>query len=255
MKSVIIYTVKRLIGPNIWVDLKYFIRKLQRSKYMNAYYDHLTKEVIKKTLKKDSVCIDVGCHSGDILRLMMHYAPKGKFYAFEPLPDFYNELVHSFDIENVKIYNIALSNSKERSIFNYVVSNPGYSGLKKRRYDKPHEEVIQITVNTDLLDNIVDPKEKIHLIKIDVEGAELEVMLGAMKTIKRDKPIIIFEHGLGAADLYGTKPEDIYDLLCSECDLKISLLDDWLKHRKPLSREGFHNHFYKGLNYCFIAHS
>jgi len=255
MKAVITQIVKNLIGPIIWVDIKYLIRRLQGSKNMNAYYDYLSKEVIKKTLQKDSVCIDIGCHKGDILRIMMHYAPKGKFLAFEPLPDFYNDLVHSFDTENAKIHNIALSNSKGRSVFNYVVSNPGYSGFKKRRYDRLHEEVTQITVKTDFLDNIMDPMERISLIKIDVEGAELEVMMGAIETIKRDKPIIIFEHGMGAADIYGTKPEDIYDLLCSKCDLRISALDDWLKNRKSLSKEEFQYHFYKGLNHCFMAHS
>ena len=66
------------------------------------------------------------------------------------------------------------------------------------------------------------PKDfPIHFMKIDVEGAELQVLRGAIQTILKYKPVIVFEHGLGAADHYGTKPEDIYDFLVSECGLSI----------------------------------
>jgi len=254
VKSVIKNAAKSLIGPVHWADLKYYLGRLQGKVDKDGFYDHLTRKVIQRSLEETSVCIDVGCNRGDILKIMMYYAPKGRFLAFEPLPDLYKDLVHSFAAENIKLYDIALSNSRGNSTFNYVISDPGYSGFKKRHYDKLHEDDKQIIVKTDLLDNIVHDEERISFIKVDVEGAELQVFLGAQKTIKRNKPMIIFEFGLGGADVYGTTPEDVYDLLCMECGLKISLLDNWLCGRKPLSRERFHNQFYKQLNYYFAAH-
>ncbi len=109
-------------------------------------------------------------------------------------------------------------------------------------------------VKTDLLDNIVDPADVVDFIKIDVEGAELEVLRGGIETIKRSKPVIVFEHGLGAADCYGTRPEEDYALLCGECGLRLSLLDGWLEGRQALSEYEFCKQFYKGLNYYFVAH-
>ena len=96
------------------------------------------------------------------------------------------------------------------AVFKFVESNPGYSGLKERKYDRPNEIVKDIVVKTDLLDEIIPSGEKIDFIKIDVEGAELQVLKGGMELIRRNKPVIIFEHGLGAADCYNTKPVDIF---------------------------------------------
>jgi FkbM family methyltransferase len=220
----------------------------------NVCYDHLTNEIMRRSLRRDSICADVGCHAGEILRMMMEYAPEGTFYAFEPLPDFCERLRSAFADARVRLFNIALSDRKGYSTFNYVISNPGYSGFVPRRYDRPREEEMHVTVKTDLLDNIVDPADVVDFIKIDVEGAELKVLRGGIETIKRSKPVIVFEHGLGAADCYGTRPEEVYALLCGECGLRLSLLDSWLEGRQALSEDEFCEQFYRGLNYYFVAH-
>ena len=218
-----------------------------------ARYDQLTVEIIKRVLKPDSVCIDVGCHTGELLRQMIGQAPRGKFHAFEPLPDFHRKLVEAFASDQVKIYEVALSDRAGESTFNYVVTNPGYSGLQRRRYDRPVEKEAQITVNTRRLDELLDPSETVAFIKIDVEGAELQVLRGAIETIRRCKPVIVFEHGLGAADCYGTTPEDVFDLLGS-AEMAVSTLDGWLTGAAPLSRAAFADDFRTGRNYYFLAH-
>ena len=59
--------------------------------------------------------------------------------------------------------------------------------------------------------------------------------------------------GVGAADCYGTQPEQVYDLLTS-CGLKLSVMKDWLEGARPLDRAAFANQFYAGLNFYFLAH-
>jgi hypothetical protein len=49
----------------------------------NLLYDIQTLEVMKRVLRKDSNCVDVGCHHGSILKMQMHFAPKGAHFAFE----------------------------------------------------------------------------------------------------------------------------------------------------------------------------
>ena len=222
----------------------------------NTYYDILTELVMQRVLTPASVCIDVGCYKGSILRLMMKYAPKGRFLAFEPLPQLYKKILNNFSSDAVRVHNLALSDSAGISSFNWVVSNPAYSGLKKRRYDRPNETDSQIEVKVDTLDNILGKEHvgKISFIKIDVEGAEYFVMKGAENCIKRDRPVIVFEHGLGGCDYYGTKPEDLFELLHDRCGLRISLLSDYLLRKSPLDLEGFCEQFYKEKNYFFIAY-
>jgi len=222
---------------------------------MNRKYDIQTIEVMKRVLKNDSNCIDVGCHQGSILREILNLAPKGNHFVFEPLPEMYQELIKSFGkIHNLHIFDYALSDVKGLASFQHVVSNPGYSGFRKRRYDRPNEQIQEISVKTELLDKLIPKNIPIHFIKVDVEGAELQVIKGAKETIKRCCPVIVFEHGLGAADYYGTIPGHLFELLATNCGLRLFLMSDWLQSsgRDALSKEEFCEHFYSG-NYYFMA--
>lgn len=221
---------------------------------LSEQYDRQTSEILQR-LAADASCVDVGCNVGAILSEMLRAAPRGRHYAFEPLPDLFAELRRRFgDAPNVTLFNVALSDHSGQSAFQHVVTNHAYSGLRRRRYDRPHEEVVEITVAVEPLDRLLPAGARIDLIKIDVEGAELEVLRGATATIRRCQPLIVFEHGLGGSDFYGTTPEHIHDLLVGEHGLAISLMADWLAGRPPLSRQGLHDEFHGQTNYYFLAH-
>jgi FkbM family methyltransferase len=226
------------------------------AKDMNRLYDLQTSEVMKRVLKEDSNCVDVGCHEGSILKGILNLAPKGTHFAFEPLPKMYEGLFQSFgNIQGLRIYDCALSDTKGTASFQYVVSNPQYSGFRQRTYDRKSEKIQEISVKTELLDRLIPINIPIHFIKVDVEGAELQVFRGAIETIKKSRPVIIFEHGVGGADHYGTAPESIYDLLIGQCDLRLFLMSDWLESngRDSLSREIFCEQFSSCKNFYFMA--
>ena len=86
-----------------------------------------------------------------------------------------------------------------------------------------------------------------------MEGAERWVMEGAKASLSRFKPTLLFECGLGAADYYGTTPEQVCDLL-KECGLKVYRLGAWLHGREPLAREDFCRRFNEGRDYFWMAH-
>jgi len=215
--------------------------------------DRKTVHVMSKILKIDSNCIDIGAHKGDILRKILVYAPLGKHLAFEPIPELYEKLQEKFPM--VKIYDYALSNEKGDSTFYHVKNLPSHSGLKKRKYLIDDPIISRINVKTNLLDNFLEKtNEKIDFIKIDVEGAEKLVIEGGLKTLRRDKPYIIFECGKGSTENYGTTAKNMYELICSKIGLKISLLDDWLNNRNSLSLAEFKNQFDRGQIFYFLAH-
>jgi FkbM family methyltransferase len=208
---------------------------------------------MRRTLRPNSNCVDVGCHEGSILSHMLSFAPEGEHWAFEPLPGLAAGLRDNFMAPRVHVHELALADMVGESSFQHVVTNPGYSGLRERRYDRPHEERVEISVRVDSLDNIVPSDRRIDFIKIDVEGAELGVLRGGVQTLLRSQPLVVFEHGLGGSDYYGTEPEDVYDLL-AEVGLSSTLMERLLAGQPPLSREEFGEHFRQGLNYYFAAY-
>ena len=234
-------------------SLKKILKKSPIPFTKNHKYDLQTTKIIKKVCTPVSNCIDIGCHTGDILKTILRFAPHGTHYCFEPLPSFYAGLVQHFPATCL-FFKIALSNKKGTTHFNHVVTNPAYSGFRPREYARAEEQEEKIEVEIDLLDNIIPAEKKIDFIKIDVEGAEMEVLQGAKATILRNKPLIVFEHGKGAADYYGTRPEALYDFMTLDCDLNVALLSQYLQGRTPLSKSEFIQQFEQRLNYYFIAY-
>jgi len=215
-------------------------------------YDELTFRIIKMVLGEDSNCIDVGAGTGYILRMIVKCAPQGRHYAFEPAPASADVLRRNF--RNVEVLQVALSDKEGQSTFQYVKSRPTLSSLAQREVEEC-EEVENITVRTAKLDDIFPERLPLSLMKIDVEGAEYFVIKGGIETVRRCKPIIIFECGIGGADVLGVLPQDMYDLLTIECGLRISTLEGFLKKEMPLSRDEFVGQYEIGINYCFVAHS
>ena len=220
---------------------------------INERYDRQTNAVLKKICEPDSICVDIGWFRGDILRLMIQYAPNARHIAFEPIPEQYMQLRDQFD-KNANIYPYALGNETSEATFNHVVTNPTYSGLQKRAYKGP-EKINEIVVPVRRLDEVISHDIPVHLIKIDVEGGEHDVLLGAKSILQKWHPYLIFEHGLGGADKYGVKPGDIYALLVEQTGYKICLMGDYLKNKNAsgFTKEAFEEQFWSGRNCYFLA--
>jgi len=220
----------------------------------NLQYDSYTLKILDKILKPDSNCIDIGCHKGEILETILKFSPYGRHYAFEPIPYLFDYLKEKFKTKNISLYAVALFDNKGTTTFHHVINAPAYSGIKKRKYATKDVRIDEMTVETDLLDNIIPENESIDFIKIDVEGAEYGVLKGSIKTVKRCKPVIIFEFGLGAADYYESKPEECYSLISEEFGMKTSTLKGFLKGSAELTCDQFCELYQTGKEYYFVVH-
>lgn len=199
-------------------------------------------------LSEDSNCIDIGAHSGEILRSIVRLAPGGQHLAFEPLPHLYKQLVSEFP--NVDVRSCALSDSPGTLPFTHVVSRPAYSGLVQRVAGDV-EEVEEIIVNVECLDDIVPDGYHPAFIKIDVEGAEYQALRGGSKLIAKSRPHIAFEFGAGSAPHYGTTPDDMYKLIDDEFGLSIYDMDG----TGPFTLAAFRETYYSGSRFNFVAHA
>ena len=216
----------------------------------NIRYDNQTFQIMKIVLEADSTFVDVGCHKGEVFDHALKCSPKGKHFAFEPIPDLFSELKTKYkDICEVKNY--AITDSCGESEFHYVVSNPAYSGIKKRSYPKD-EMIDKIKIKTSTLDKELINELRVDLIKIDVEGGEYGVLKGAKEVIEKFHPVFIFEHGLGASNYYNTDPNDVYDLF-DLSDYNIFTLKGFIKQSPPLSKEKLNDLYNRNKEYYFLA--
>ena len=127
-------------------SLKTIIKQIPIRFTSNQKYDAQTKRIMSIVLEKHSTFVDVGCHKGEVLSKAMKIAFQGKHFAYEPIPSIFEKLHLKYGNSCV-VKNLALGNKTGKTSFNHVVSNPAYSGIKKRAYPKD-EKIVEIEIDT-----------------------------------------------------------------------------------------------------------
>jgi FkbM family methyltransferase len=202
------------------------------------------------SLAPDSCCIDVGAHTGNVLAEICRVAPRGRHIAYEPLPHLAEQLRSGFPDVDVRC--AALSDHSGEASFARVRAAEAWSGLVFRPLPGGGEpDLEEITVRLEVLDDALPAGFVPALVKIDVEGAEEQVVRGALRTLRRHKPVVVFEHGLGSANAYGTEPEDLFRLLVVEAGLRVFDLDGG----GPYDVERFREAFYAFERVNWVAHA
>ena len=189
-----------------------------------------------------SNCIDIGANHGTMLAQMVRLAPAGRHLAFEPIPEFADDLRRRFPTASV--FPVALCDSNGTAQFSCVVGDEALSGLSDRQLSGSND-IVHYDVSTARLDDVTPPDYAPAFIKIDVEGAEFAVLSGARETLKCYKPTIWFEHD-GSSAYFNSTSEQIWDLLHG---LEYRIFDS--DGHGPLNREEFG----KGTRmWSFVAH-
>ena len=171
------------------------------------YFD---KDIINPI--EDEVLIDGGCYDCWMDENFIKWCD-GKYkkiYAFEPDKKNYEKCLNAISlkqIERIELYNKGLWDCETKLYFNET--GGGGSAICE------NEENKTVVIQTVALDDIIDKTEKVSLIKLDIEGAELKALEGAEKIIRRDRPRL-------AICIYH-KPEDIIEIL----NYILSIHDDY----------------------------
>ena len=215
--------------------------------------DRELSQVIACTLKADSVCIDIGAHKGLILDMCIRKAPRGRFYAFEPIPYLAGLLRRKYRWNSRVVLNeLALSDKAGSTTFYINNSALGCSGLAGPDAASQCPDIETCEVRVARLDDLL-PDSRPTFIKVDVEGAELGVLRGAREMLARSRPTIVFEHAIESAGRFNTTPEDVFDLFAG-LNFQVSLMARYLDVQKGFSRNEFCDQFYRELNANFIAY-
>jgi len=177
-----------------WKNPQMSIKGL-RAALFGVYEPH-TERILKKYLKPGSIFIDVGANIG---YFTFKAACLGaKVYAFEPVPAIYEHL-KMVPIWNpnrsIIVENLALSGAEDIVTMMQEPAGGGSYIVKEKEVRTQKEGFKKIQVKVIDLDSYVARHgiRHIDLIKIDVEGYELEVLKGAKNSIEKFRPIIVCE--------------------------------------------------------------
>ncbi len=157
-------------------------------------YEILTN--VKQIVPNLEMIIDVGANSGQFTKTANHFYPNASIYTFEPLEDHFLKIKNEFSKnEKIKIYNLALGNQENIIMFNKNKYGHVSSILEISEENKyyPNEEITKVEVKLTTLDlffkNTIPPNNT--LLKLDVQGFELEVLKGAKNILKNIEYVII----------------------------------------------------------------
>jgi FkbM family methyltransferase len=162
----------------------FYYGDLSNEKYTEAFF--------KTYIKPEDVVLDVGANIGYFTRILSAIVgSKGRVHAFEPMPSAIRLLKKNTEtLDNVTLHEVALSNKEGTSDF-FITK---YGDVSSFGRDTHSASAKLISVKTDTIDNIIKEEIRIDLIKIDVEGYEYEVLMGAMETIRMKRPLLYFEY-------------------------------------------------------------
>jgi FkbM family methyltransferase len=171
-------------------------------------------------LRSDMTFVDVGANQGEFTLYACSKLTNGKVLAFEPtsyqlgllqtnigLNNFKNVEVHSYGLyqEEAKL---EVYTSYDTSV--HSGTNEGLSSLYKSESRQEVEEVIDLKVfDTEYFDKLT----RLDVVKVDVEGAELFVLKGMIKSLEKFKPLLLIEMNKKTFEDAGYTMEDVVQFL------------------------------------------
>ena len=187
---------------------------------------------------KDKIIFDIGAFRGVFtINLIKHENLKennSKYYLFDPNPNAKDYLVEVLKNKNVKYFELALDNSNTKKEFtiNRFFEASGSSLKSAHQEDKLYnmtrkgvmkllnpfkkiKDYEKIIVQTQTIDNFcsLNNIDKIDLLKLDCDGTEYEVFLGAEKLLAEGKIVLIYAEISGTKKGFDLKVEEIVKLL------------------------------------------
>lgn len=189
------------------------LRRLEKANFSNTDVDWEQVLRLNYAVLLDSGrnYVDVGGNLGAHATCFLNDMQAQNLAIFEPIPDLFQHLNDRFSHDpRVKIHQIAKSNKNESAFF-YVKENAwAESGLEKKQVysDGLTENLEEIPVSIVKLDDI-SLNFAPDFIKIDIEGAEIDMLNGAKDTISRSRPIISVEYGNIGYEAFGHSSESL----------------------------------------------
>lgn len=169
---------------------------LESQVFLRGFYDEITSlQLYQELVSKDSIVVDVGANVGVhtlALAVLVADSPTGRVIAYEPRASLARRLRDNLELNNladrVTLREVGVWVDSGRIGFNEDVDNFN-QGVG--HYDANCAFTIEVVSLDKDLSQI---KTKLSLIKIDVEGAELQIIQGARTILSTHRPYLIIEY-------------------------------------------------------------
>ena len=159
---------------------------------INPIYGESDTELVQKIIKKNYIVLDIGANIGYYTLIFAKLVgDSGKVFSFEPESENFKILKKNVEINgynNVILEQKIVSNIDGKSTL-YVSKKAGSHRIYKPDYYVESLEIESISMDSYIEKNNI---KKIDFIKIDVEGAELNVLQGIQKILDSNEHIILF---------------------------------------------------------------
>jgi FkbM family methyltransferase len=153
----------------------------------------------KRALGPGDVCVDIGAHIGYFTLLASRLVgPDGHVYAFEPSPANYDALRANLNrngVGNVTAFQMAVGERAERALLHEAPgTNTGRSTLRNVTPNRAPIEGRGVFVDVRPATECIPEEDlrRIRVIKIDVEGYEVEVLRGLAPVFELGEPLAVF---------------------------------------------------------------
>ena len=188
-------------------------------------YEPLAVEAFRSRLRRDQVVIDVGAHAGYYtVAAGRAVGPGGVVHAFEPCPltlDLLARNVAANRLHNVRIHPCAAGATPGRRVLHVTASS-----MTNAFVESPYEATSgTVVVDERPVDAVVAGSAQ--LVKVDVEGAELDALAGMRGLLGRsDQAELFVEWSPPNQRAAGRDPHELLDRLRDEGFPSLTLLDD-----------------------------
>jgi FkbM family methyltransferase len=181
-------------------------------------FERAVTRIAASLIKPGDVCLDVGANFGWYTTLFgARIGDRGGVHSFEPVPATFRELERNIELmgspANVYLNNMALGDKPGTVVLNLFEGLPtGHASLSSQgRADASAFDCPMIT-----LDSYLEEKgiEKVDLVKVDIEGAEIMFLNGAGKLFEQAvPPVFLMEMALQQTRNFGYLPNDLIEFI------------------------------------------
>jgi FkbM family methyltransferase len=203
----LIFITKELFlraGPDLvkWWSVRYgnFAGNLEIERVASVDYGAEVKNFLVPLLKSfqgfegQNILLDVGALKGDFSKTLLAEGVVSKSILFEPNPDSYRELAAHLPAEKTTLVNAAVSSTSGTAEFSFG-EDPATGSLYAPT-DLTPPSTKKVEVKLIALDDYAASHElltSISILKIDTQGADLQVLKGAVQLLAFGQPIVVAE--------------------------------------------------------------
>jgi FkbM family methyltransferase len=202
-------------GSHIKLLLDRFDRRFIPIEMLNFHsIDTQERNLLFEAASACRTIFDVGANIGWYSLNFAQIPNVKKIYAFEPIPYTYNYLKKHLKmntVHKVTTFNFGFSDTTQEKTFYWTKKENGSASMANiQNRSKIKKVKCKVTTIDKFMKNRHDT---VDLIKCDVEGAELFVFKGAIKTLKQCQPIIFTEMLRKWSKKFGYHPDNVINLL------------------------------------------